>query len=242
MAYDTLTQMCRWFGYRDGYEDVCRLYLLRESWEHYCEVSHSIRELDDELKTMKLVGGTPAQFGLKVQTSDTALMITAKNKLGTARTMDFTYRLWADEVKALRSRDNVKHSQHVMNSTLDFIDMLNSDCESLPCLSNGSRVFAEVAYSDLIKFLADSCIPLSGRQRVIEPLASALSALDDAGCAKPKVILFLAREFATSTCPNKERRVEGWQPTTPSPQGAPARWILTEWYYTNHVRKRWRNL
>ena len=25
MAYDTLTQMCRWFGYRDGYEDVCRL-------------------------------------------------------------------------------------------------------------------------------------------------------------------------------------------------------------------------
>ena len=97
-------------------------------------MSHSIRELDDELKTMKLVGGTPAQFGLKVQTSDTALMITAKNKLGTARTMDFTYRLWADEVKALRSRDNVKHSQHVMNSTLDFIDMLNSDCESLPCL------------------------------------------------------------------------------------------------------------
>ena len=190
MAYDTLTQMCRWFGYRDGYEDVCRLYLLRESWEHYCEVSHSIRELDDELKTMKLVGGTPAQFGLKVQTSDTALMITAKNKLGTARTMDFTYRLWADEVKALRSRDNVKHSQHVMDSTLDFIDILNSHCESLPSLSNGSRVFAEVAYSDLIKFLADSCIPLSGRQRMIEPLASALSAMSDAGCAKPKVILF----------------------------------------------------
>lgn len=190
MAYDTLTQMCRWFGYRDGYEDVCRLYLLRESWEHYCEVSHSICELDDELKTMKLVGGTPAQFGLKVQTSDTALMITAKNKLGTARTMDFTYRLWAEEVKALRSRDNVKHTQHVMGRTLDFIDILNSDCVSLPCLSNGSRVFAEVSYSDLSKFLVDSRIPLSGRQRTVEPLASALSALDAADCAKPMVILF----------------------------------------------------
>ena len=190
MAYDTLTQMCRWFGYRDGYEDVCRLYLLRESWEHYCEVSNSIRELDDELKTMKLVGGTPSQFGLKVQTSDTALMITAKNKLGTARTIDFTYRLWADEVKALRSRDNVKHSQYVMERTLDFIDTLNLEGVSLPNLSNGSRVFAEVEYSELAKFLADSHIPLSGRQRMVEPVVNALSAMDEVGCAKPMVILF----------------------------------------------------
>lgn len=190
MAYDTLTQMCRWFGYRDGYEDVCRLYLLRESYEHYCEVSHSIRELDDELKTMKLVGGTPAQFGLKVQTSDTALMITAKNKLGTAKTIDFTYRLWADEVKALRSRDDPKHSQYVMDRTFEFIEVLNSDCLSMPRLSNGSRVFAEVSYSDLTKFLVDSRIPLSGRQRTIEPLASALSAMDAADCVKPMVILF----------------------------------------------------
>ena len=190
LAYDTLTQMCRWFGYRDGYEDLCRLYLLRESWEHYCEVSHSIRELDDELKTMRLVGGTPSQFGLKVQTSDTALMITAKNKLGTARTIDFAYRLWASEVKALRSRDNAEHSQYVLERTLDFIEVLYSDCVSKPPLSNGSRVFEDVEYSELIKFLVDSRIPLSGRQRMIEPLASALSAMENAGCAKPAVMLF----------------------------------------------------
>ena len=26
-AYDTVLQMCRWFGYRSGYEDLCRILL-----------------------------------------------------------------------------------------------------------------------------------------------------------------------------------------------------------------------
>ncbi len=30
-TYDTLLQMCRWFGYRPGYEDLCRVYLTQEN-------------------------------------------------------------------------------------------------------------------------------------------------------------------------------------------------------------------
>lgn len=28
--YDTLMQMCRWFGYRIGYEDICRVYMTAD--------------------------------------------------------------------------------------------------------------------------------------------------------------------------------------------------------------------
>ena len=45
LAYDTLTQMCRWFGYRDNYRDLCRLYLLTDSYDHYYEVASAIRNL-----------------------------------------------------------------------------------------------------------------------------------------------------------------------------------------------------
>ena len=99
VAYDTLTQMCRWFGYRDGYEDVSL----------YCSMSHgsiiarchSIRELDDELKTMKLVGDFVSIWA-KGPNKHTAL-ITAKNKLG-AQTLVVPTR--ASELTS-RSRDNV---------------------------------------------------------------------------------------------------------------------------------------
>ena len=30
MMYDTLFQMGRWFGYRDGYEDLCRVWMPEE--------------------------------------------------------------------------------------------------------------------------------------------------------------------------------------------------------------------
>lgn len=30
-TYDTLLQMCRWFGYRPRYEDLCRVYLTQEN-------------------------------------------------------------------------------------------------------------------------------------------------------------------------------------------------------------------
>ena len=33
--YDTLMQMGRWFGYRDGYLDVCRIYTTQELAEWY---------------------------------------------------------------------------------------------------------------------------------------------------------------------------------------------------------------
>ncbi len=36
---DTLTQMARWFGYRDGYKDICRVYLTDTAYEAFSEFS-----------------------------------------------------------------------------------------------------------------------------------------------------------------------------------------------------------
>ena len=44
---DTVTQMARWFGYRDGYKDVCRIYLTESAREAFAEFS----SLDEETRT-----------------------------------------------------------------------------------------------------------------------------------------------------------------------------------------------
>ena len=64
--YDTLMQMGRWFGYRPGYLDLCRLYTSPDliNWfEHIADASEELRE---EFDFMAQTGLTPEQYGLRV--------------------------------------------------------------------------------------------------------------------------------------------------------------------------------
>ena len=63
-AYDTLMQMCRWFGYRPNYGDLCKVYLPVESNEWYSFISEAINDLYKQLERMSLQGRTPSDFGL----------------------------------------------------------------------------------------------------------------------------------------------------------------------------------
>lgn len=83
-ASDTLMQMARWFGYRPGYEDICRLYLPQMSFDHYEFVDEATEELRSEIKRMQAARRTPRDFGLKVRQSPLAIRVTAANKMRTA--------------------------------------------------------------------------------------------------------------------------------------------------------------
>ena len=83
MMYDTLMQMGRWFGYRPGYEELCRVWMPEEAEGWYAHIAESIEELRDELRQMEAVDATPEQFGLKVRSHPATLIVTARNKMGT---------------------------------------------------------------------------------------------------------------------------------------------------------------
>lgn len=84
-AYDTLLQMCRWFGYRPRYEDLCRIYLSQASIGSFGAVIDAVRDLKDQFREMELQGKTPREFGLMVKESpatlETTLLVTARNKM-----------------------------------------------------------------------------------------------------------------------------------------------------------------
>lgn len=86
MAYDTLMQMGRWFGYRPGYDDICRIWMDKTSQDWYEYISDATDELRAEIKRMRDLEATPLDFGLKVRNdTDLRLTITARNKMRTAK-------------------------------------------------------------------------------------------------------------------------------------------------------------
>lgn len=104
--YDTLLQMGRWFGYRDGYHDLCRLWITPEAESWYSHITAATAELREEVREMRKQNATPMEFGLKVREKPDSLIPTAHNKMRQASTltreislsgqMIETARLWAD--------------------------------------------------------------------------------------------------------------------------------------------------
>lgn len=84
--YDTLLQMGRWFGYRPGYEDLCRVWLAPDSIGWYTHISDASEELRDRIKEMNRSGATPRKFGLMVESHPDSLTVTAMNKMRAAET------------------------------------------------------------------------------------------------------------------------------------------------------------
>lgn len=85
MMYDTLMQMGRWFGYRPGYEDLCRVWIPADGVGWYAHIHEAMDDLQTQLKRMELAKATPAQFGLAVRSHPEALIVTARNKMGTGK-------------------------------------------------------------------------------------------------------------------------------------------------------------
>ena len=83
MMYDTLMQMGRWFGYRPGYQDLCRIWMPDAAQGWYEHIAESIEELRSELRSMEASNATPEDFGLKVRSHPDSLIVTARNKMGT---------------------------------------------------------------------------------------------------------------------------------------------------------------
>ena len=88
--YDTLMQMGRWFGYRPGYIDVCRLYTTEELIEWFGHIADASEELREEFDAMAESGATPKDYGLRVQ-SHPVLLVTSPLKMRTAKNLQLSF-------------------------------------------------------------------------------------------------------------------------------------------------------
>lgn len=79
--YDTLMQMGRWFGYRPGYMDLCRLYTTDELIGWYKHITAASEELRSLFDHMAAILSTPKDFGFRVKSHPDGLLITGAVKM-----------------------------------------------------------------------------------------------------------------------------------------------------------------
>jgi hypothetical protein len=114
MMYDTLMQMGRWFGYRPGYEDLCRVWMPADGVGWYAHIHEAMEDLQAQLKQMELVKATPAQFGLAVRSHPESLIVTARNKMGTGK--EFPVRVSLEEKLIETTRIVAEETQLARNA------------------------------------------------------------------------------------------------------------------------------
>ena len=79
--YDSLMQMGRWFGYRPGYVDLCRLFTTEQLVNWYRHVTLATEEMRADFDEMAARNKRPVDYQLKVRTHSGMLSITSLSKM-----------------------------------------------------------------------------------------------------------------------------------------------------------------
>lgn len=153
-AYDTLMQMGRWFGYRDDYRSLCRIWMPPDAQGWYEHIAEAALELRADLLDMARRGMTPEDFGLKVRNHPETLIITARNKMRTGKSMTVRPDLGGNLIET----HTVLRDEKILATNLDAVDRFvgslrgygDGEC---PGGENGSRLWRNVALEPVHDFL-----------------------------------------------------------------------------------------
>jgi hypothetical protein len=229
VMYDTLLQMGRWFGYRDGFADICRIYMSSEAAGWYSHISTVINELRDEFKRMKAAKMTPNEFGLCVRAHPETLIVTARNKMRSGRLIPRQIGL---EGRLVETKSLNVHSD-VIERNFQALETIISAVESAGTKSTEPSVGSNHCWHDVPSEIIKSFIQSIQNHPESEltqptPLLEYIEWLDHNGNPKWDVVLCSVRngksklapysvnglqvryQFRTVKCDNSLRRV--WFP------------------------------
>lgn len=169
-AQDTLLQTARWFGYRDGYEDLCRIYLTRQLVTQFTEANDTIEELRNELTIMKLAGKTPNDFGLKVRHSDSGLAITARQKMWSSEPILYSADYELKQVQIHQLYNDASTFNANESKVIDFLAKALDSATTKPSrdrpISEASHaiLFTATCINEVIDLLDNFASPLPNMQ------------------------------------------------------------------------------
>ncbi|MEX0595877.1 MAG: Z1 domain-containing protein, partial [Candidatus Paceibacterota bacterium] len=89
--YDSLMQMGRWFGYRPGYVDLCRLFTTDIIFEWFNHITMATEEMRNDFDVLTATFQKPKDFRLKVRNHHGLLTITSVAKLNWAENITVSF-------------------------------------------------------------------------------------------------------------------------------------------------------
>jgi hypothetical protein len=156
--YDTLMQMGRWFGYRPGYLDLCRLYTSADLVKWFGHIADASEELREEFDFMAEAKLTPEQYGLKVMSHE-VLTVTSPLKMRNAQTLSLTYS--GTRPQSILFHRDARIQQQNLDAADALIASLGSRWEAGPKYDRdgdpdswpGARLWKDVDASKILAFL-----------------------------------------------------------------------------------------
>ncbi len=148
--YDTLMQMGRWFGYREGYDDLCKIYMPKETQENFAFIAECMDELMQKFKEMSREKLTPLDFGLAVRQDPRCLLqITANNKRRHAKEVMLSLDLSGKLIETRKFSTDESIQKKNFELLLNFLGSLkNHHCKDTHAYSNVGNA---ILYTDVAK-------------------------------------------------------------------------------------------
>ncbi len=150
-AYDTLLQMGRWFGYREDYADLTRLYTTTELADNFRDLATYEEELRQEIRRYEQLKLTPTDFGPRIR-KHPAMQITARNRMGSARSIAYNYAATLQQTSAFDLDDSewLRHNLEATRRLLARLGQVDYSAEG-----DGRRTWQNVDWHDVDSFLGD---------------------------------------------------------------------------------------
>lgn len=156
--YDTLMQMGRWFGYRNKYDDLCKIWMSQESISWYSHITEATDELREEIKSYEDSGLTPMDFGLRVRSDITSLIVTAHNKMRNTERRECTISLSGVYIETPEIFSDFNKNKKNLENIKWFIKNLKSkgySLESELAKENFKYGFKNVKKQDILDFIEE---------------------------------------------------------------------------------------
>ncbi|OUL10047.1 hypothetical protein B0533_01390 [Sedimentibacter sp. SX930] len=158
VMYDSLLQMGRWFGYRPNYADLCKVYMTQDVISDFKFIAMATEELKDDLEINSKRGLTPKEFGIKVRSGQTGLIITSRNKMRTGKQItariDFSKDIVETTALTIANDEINKQNHKIIEKLIDKHKGSISDNLD-PNPKNISRGLIDLEKVDIIQFLKD---------------------------------------------------------------------------------------
>lgn len=148
-SYDTLLQMGRWFGYREKYVDLTRLYLMAEAKYNFAELAYVEMDLREQFKKYALEGIRPLDMPPRI-IKIPSLSITARNRMGAATELEADF---SDSVTQ-QTKFEFQEPQRIIERNKFWIRFLETMGKPISLKRPGAHIWnKELTTSELISMI-----------------------------------------------------------------------------------------
>ena len=151
LMYDTLMQMGRWFGYRTGYMDLCRIYTSDNIAEYFEHLSIAMVELRQEFNKLAKQNLNPRDYAIKML-SHPKMSLTSPLKM---KNSEPTVLMYHDSLQQTRIFDKDKTFYETnMKATNNLIRRISSKFKESDPAKTKYLVAKDVKAQNIIDFLS----------------------------------------------------------------------------------------